>query len=125
MSEGEAANQKLADLSERCHGSSDVLQVCDWPLQAFGQTVHEWEDVVHVCGRAAVESGAEGSFPETTLLSERQLQLVGVEEDRTHRTEDRELRNLHLQLLQGQQGIMGKESNFFVWTQVLMVELIC
>lgn len=70
----------LSDLSECCHGSSDVFQVCDWTLQALRQHVHEREDVIHVSGGLAVECGAEGSFPEATLLSERQLQLVGVED---------------------------------------------
>lgn len=110
-----AANQTPADLSECSHCSSDVLQVCDWTLQALRQPVYKWEDVVHVGGRPTVQRCAEGSFPETTLLSERQLQLVGVEENRTHSVGRRKLRNLHLQLLQGQQGIMGKDKyNVFI-----------
>lgn len=107
--ETHTATQTPADLSERCHGSSDIFQVCDWTLQMLRQLVNKWEDLVHVGGSPAVESSPEGSFPEMTLLSECQLQLLSVEEDRTHGTEGRELWNLHLQLLQGQEGIMGKK----------------
>lgn len=104
---GSEKRGRAADLSECRHGAADVIQVCDWTLQPLCKPIDKQEDAVHVRRRLAVEGGAESSFPQATLVSERHLQLIGVKDDRADCVERRQLCDLQLQLLQEWRGIMG------------------
>lgn len=96
----------MCHLSERGHSSPDVVEVCDWPLQAFVRGVHENKHVLHLSRGSSVQGGAERSLPLRALDSQREFELVCVQLQPAHHKRQRQLQNLLLQALQ--QGIMGK-----------------